>query len=702
MRHKLLALGLGGVLLTAAALVGVGAWESGRFASHTADEIAKLNRNDLQHVTEGMTRLVTAIGGDVQAAVDQNMTVANAELAQLGGLNLASTPVTWNAVNQVTQQAQVVSLPRAVVGGRWLGQNRDQSLPTPVVDEIRGMVSGTVTVFQRMNDAGDLLRVATNVPTKTGERAIGTYIPVVAADGTANPVASAIRDGKSYRGVATVVDTPYIAAYDPIRDSSGRVVGALYVGVPQAKAIKQFTDALAATKVGANGWVTAYSTQAVDRGRVIGSSRQDLAGRNEATVTDAKGRKYVEEILSQAVTLTGGRSWSSTYKLAGAGGGGVADTKVDVSYFAPYGWAIAVGGYAPDSAAAVDAVNNGRRTMLMTFVVVAAVVSLISLVGAVAWARRIGGRLGRLTDALNHVAARDLTVKVAADGGDEIGQMGRALNTAVEQLRQLLGNITHASHEVVGAAGQVSAVGGQLADTASTASRQVGVAATVVDEVVRHVGTVAAGAEEMGASIKEIANNAQEAAQVAENSVGLAARAGEVIGKLGDSTAGIADMARVIHSIAEQTNLLALNATIEAARAGAAGKGFAVVASEVKDLAQATARATNDVSERVAAIQHDSAGAIEAIDAITAAIGRVNDFQAAIATAVEEQTAVAGEMARNVGEAADGGGEIARSVSGVSEAVDSTGEVVRASQEAATDLTATADRMTQLVGQFRL
>ncbi|HEV7896907.1 MAG TPA: methyl-accepting chemotaxis protein [Planosporangium sp.] len=701
-RHKLLALGLGGVLLTAAALVGVGTWQSGNFASRTAEGIAELDRTDLQHVSEGMGRLVTAIGGDVQAAVDQNMTVANAELAQRGGLQLAATQVTWNAVNQVTQQAQAVSLPRAVVGGNWLGQNRDQNAPTPVVDDIRGMVGATVTVFQRMNDAGDLLRVATNVPTKTGERAIGTYIPILAADGKPNSVAATIRDGKPYRGVAIVVDTPYIAAYDPIRDASGRVIGALYVGVPQANAIKQFTDALATTKVGANGWVTVYSTLAADRGRVVGSTRKDLAGHNELTAADAGGRKYVEEIIGQAVRLDGGHSWSTGYRLAGAGGGGVAHTTVNVSYFAPYGWAIAVGGYGPDSAAALDAVNNGRRTMLMTFLVVAAVVSVIGLIFAVTWARRIGGRLARLTDALTHVADRDLTVKVADESGDEIGQMGRALNTAVGELRQLLGDITGASYEVVSAAGQVSTVGGQLADTASTASRQVDAASTVVDGVVRHVGTVAAGAEEMGASIKEIASNAHEAARVAEDSVGLASRAGEVIGKLGDSTAGIADMARVIHNIAEQTNLLALNATIEAARAGQAGRGFAIVANEVKELSQETARATNDVADRVAAIQQDSAGAIEAINAITAAIGRVNDFQAAIATAVEEQTATAGEMARNVGEAADGGGKIARSVSAVSEAVDSTGEVVRVSQVAAADLTATADRMTRLVGRFRL
>ena len=124
-------------------------------------------------------------------------------------------------------------------------------------------------------------------------------------------------------------------------------------------------------------------------------------------------------------------------------------------------------------------------------------------------------------------------------------------------------------------------------------------------------------------------------------------------------------MIKLINGIAEQTNLLALNATIEAARAGEAGKGFAVVASEVKELAQETARATEDISRRVEAIQADTAGAVEAIGQISAVIGEINDFQATIAAAVEEQTATSNEMNRNVAEAAGGTRDITAAIGGL-------------------------------------
>jgi methyl-accepting chemotaxis protein len=157
---------------------------------------------------------------------------------------------------------------------------------------------------------------------------------------------------------------------------------------------------------------------------------------------------------------------------------------------------------------------------------------------------------------------------------------------------------------------------------------------------------------------------------------------------------------KVITSIAEQTNLLALNATIEAARAGEAGKGFAVVASEVKDLAQETAKATDDISRRIQTIQSDSNAAVEAIAQISDVVSEINGFQAMIASAVEEQSATTSEMSRNVAEAATGVSEIASNITGVATAAQSTSAGVNESRRAAEDLAQMSSDLQQLVGRF--
>jgi methyl-accepting chemotaxis protein len=174
------------------------------------------------------------------------------------------------------------------------------------------------------------------------------------------------------------------------------------------------------------------------------------------------------------------------------------------------------------------------------------------------------------------------------------------------------------------------------------------------------------------------------------------------VGKLGDSSAEIATVIKLINGIAEQTNLLALNATIEAARAGEAGKGFAVVASEVKELAQETARATEDISQRVEAIQADTSGAVEAISRISTVIGEINDFQATIAASVEEQTATTNEMNRNVAEAAHGTQGIAAAISGLAAGTQETNQRVADAQRAAGELARMSGELQEAVGRFRV
>ncbi|MET0423564.1 MAG: methyl-accepting chemotaxis protein [Actinoplanes sp.] len=687
------------MLSTAAVLVAVGAWQSGKFADSTAAEVVQQNTEALDSTTTQVTTLVNSVGDEVQNGVNLGMHSATELLKQAGGVRLADRTTTWSATNQVTQAKKSVTLPRLTIGGDWLGQNKTFADATPFVDDAQSVVGGAVTVFQRMNDAGDLLRVGTTVKGATGARAIGTYIPAT-ADGKANAVAAAIKAGKSYRGVAKVVDTWYITAYDPIKDSSGQVIGALFTGVPQADALAGLTAAVTDGKVGENGWISIFSTTAADAGRVVASSITGAADSVDLTSTDATGAKYVEQIVAEAPKLADGATWRTTYQLPGSSGAAAGATTTTVAYYAPYSWAIAVGGYDADAEGAVSAVRQGRGDMLMAFLFAALLLALAGGVLAVIFARRIGNRLRLLTSGLGRLAHRDLTVSVPIGGTDEIAVAGAQLNSAVAELRTLMTEVTGASHEVSAAANQVAATGGRLAGSAEAASSRAGTVNIAAEGVSSVVQTVAAGAEEMGASISEISSNAQDAAQAGRDGVALTAAAGEVINELRGSTTKIADVVRLIASIAEQTNLLALNATIEAARAGETGKGFAVVANEVKELAQETARATEDVTARVAAIENDTERAVSAIDAISARIAQVNDYQTAIAAAVEEQAATTSEMARNISEVASGSRDIAEGIGVVSNAVDGTRQTVSASHRAADELNATAQKLTGLVGRF--
>jgi methyl-accepting chemotaxis protein len=316
--------------------------------------------------------------------------------------------------------------------------------------------------------------------------------------------------------------------------------------------------------------------------------------------------------------------------------------------------------------------------------------------------RMIVGPLRRVRDDLGRMADGDLTQEVLVESRDEVGEMSAALERMRVSVRETVARIVDTAADLSTASSGLAGASGQIAGSAHDASSQATVVAAAAEQVSANVQTVSAGAEEMGASIREIAHNANEAAKVAAQAVTVAGTTTETVAKLGESSVEIADVVKVITSIAEQTNLLALNATIEAARAGEAGKGFAVVATEVKELAQETAKATEDIARRVETIQGDTAGAVEAIAEISAIIGKINDYQLTIASAVEEQTATTNEMNRNVAEAATGAGEIAANITGVATATQTTTVAVGEAQHATEGLAATSARLQEVVGRFRV
>jgi methyl-accepting chemotaxis protein len=317
-------------------------------------------------------------------------------------------------------------------------------------------------------------------------------------------------------------------------------------------------------------------------------------------------------------------------------------------------------------------------------------------------AAELAAKVDAMLDVVEAAANGDLTRRVPVSGNDAIGRLGDRLSDFFEAMRRSMTAIAANATTLGAASEELSVVSRQMTGTADETSAQAGVVSAATEQVNSNIQTVATGTEEMSASIREIAKNAAEAARVATSAVKVADSTNNVVGKLGESSADIGKVVKVITSIAQQTNLLALNATIEAARAGEAGKGFAVVANEVKELAKETAKATEDISQKIETIQSNTRSAVAAIAQIGEIITQINDIQNTIASAVEEQTATTNEITRSVSEAARGSAEIAQNIGGVAKAAQGTSSGAIDTDRAASDLARMASELQKMVSQFRV
>jgi methyl-accepting chemotaxis protein len=546
----------------------------------------------------------------LQQKVNSDLNVARAVLSQTGAVSFAPETVPWKAVNQFTKASQEVTLARMMIGRTWLGQNRDLKAPSPIVDGVRALVGGTCTVFQCMNPEGDMLRVCTNVESADGTRAIGTYIPATDAQGQANPIIAAVLKGQTFRGRAFVVNAWYVAAYEPIRNTDGKVVGMLYVGVKEESA-ESLRHAIMSVKVGKTGYVYVLNTKGDAQGRYVISKDGKRDRESLWDARDSAGKPFVQEICRLALNLKTGEVGQIRYPWKNPGDPVSRDKIVALAYFEPWDWAIGVGSYEDEFHSAVKEMDSKAATT------VAGLTQTLGTVNRSILAWSIGMAVG--------VMAMATGVALLVTRG-----IARPLSRAIGQLDS-------GADQVADAAGQVSGASQKLAESASEQASTLEETSSALEEMASSSRQNADGAklaDEYMGQARQTITEANRAMQETSTAMEQISQASVQIGRI----------IRVIEEIAFQTNLLALNAAVEAARAGEHGKGFAVVADEVRNLALRAAQAAREtdglIGQTVSRVSQGvelSRTTNDSFAKIGESVGKVADLVSQIAQASAEQ-----------------------------------------------------------------
>ncbi|TWT32837.1 methyl-accepting chemotaxis protein [Blastopirellula retiformator] len=728
---KILLLSLAGPIACAVVIIVIVAVNGRALDKTVLEQAEQMAYTQCESVSSNVRIILDAQNTLTKQQLNSTIQFSEELFNERGKLVVQDERLNWKCRNQYTGEITDLQLPGVAIGDAPLGQVDDLDQQVAFVDDVTKWSGGTCTIFQKMNDQGDMLRVATSVEGSDGKRAIGSYIPAVNPNGEPNPVVDKLLHGEPYYGRAFVVNRWYSTAYHPVTDDSGELIGALYVGLLQEDAA-DLPKRLESQNLGDSGYVFVVQGSGKDKGTYLVSKNGARNGENILDTIDAQGKPCIREMIDKAQAADDGEIVSHEYYWKNEGDQEAREKLAMLFYYEPWDWVVGISIYKDDYRDSALSTRNALNWM--AFYVIAgalAVVAVISIL-AVFGSRLLVKPIKTMTDSLRDIAQGegDLTKRLEIASHDEIGELANWFNVFMDKLQTIISQVANCSSSLSKTSGDMLGTAEDLSSGAEEAKgRSTSVAAaseemattmtemsSSLQNMTGNLGSVSTAITELTNSITEISRNTETASTVARNASNLAQHSNEKITRLNDSAVAIGKIVSVIEDIAEQTNLLALNATIEAARAGEAGKGFSVVATEVKQLAQQTTKAIDDIRQTVAGINDSSADAVKSISEITDVISQIREASISIASAIEEQSLTtkqistslnqtnntASAISSGVHDSALASREITENVIGVDKATKRTAENASTTRSYGDSLARYAKEIDSLVGGFKV